>query len=82
MVPLDQKMKLAKSIREALIKVDKDFDTNFSEDTVLKENLLLHLHPLIMRVTYGLTLSDSLVKSVSVQYMNAFFSRYAIYRLS
>ena len=42
MVPLDQKMKLAK------------------------------LHPLIMRVTYGLTLSDSLVKSVSVQYMNAF----------
>ena len=25
-----------------------------------------------MRVTYGLTLSDSLVKSVSVQYMNAF----------
>lgn len=72
MVPLDQKMKLAKSIREALIKVDKDFDTNFSEDTVLKENLLLHLHPLIMRVTYGLTLSDSLVKSVSVQYMNAF----------
>ena len=71
-VPLNQKMKLAKSIREALIKVDRDFDTNFSEDTVLKESLLLHLHPLIMRVTYGLTLSDSLVKSVSVQYMNAF----------
>lgn len=72
MVPLNQKMKLARSIREVLIKVDKDFDTNFSEDTILEESLLLHLHPLIMRVSYGLTLSDSLVKSVSVQYMNAF----------
>ena len=39
MVPFNQKMKLAKSIREALIKVDRDFDTNFSEDTFLKESL-------------------------------------------
>lgn len=71
-VPRQQKLKLAKSIHKALTKVDKDFDTNFSKDTILEESLLLHVHPLIMRVTYGLTLSDSLVKSVSVQYMNAF----------
>ena len=38
----------------------------------LMENLLLHILPLTMRVSFGLTLNDSLIGAVSVQYMNAF----------
>ena len=71
-VPYQQKIEMEKSIKESLRKVDKDYATNFSKDVVLQENLLLHIYPLIMRVSFGLELSDSLVSSISVQYMNAF----------
>ena len=71
-IPFEQKEEMAKSIQESLIKVDRDYATNFSSDVLLQENLLMHLFPLIMRVSFGLELNDSLVGSISVQYMNAF----------
>uniref|UniRef100_UPI00403F6656 BglG family transcription antiterminator n=1 Tax=Candidatus Enterococcus willemsii TaxID=1857215 RepID=UPI00403F6656 len=67
-----QKLELETSIKDVLNKLDQDFATTFSQDESLLDNLLLHIAPLIMRVSYGLTLSDSLVGFVSVQYMSAF----------
>lgn len=71
-IPEKQKNEMSASIESVLAKLDSDFETNFTNDELLKESLLLHLHPLLMRVTYGLTLSDSLIGSISVQHMNAF----------
>jgi len=71
-VPIEQNQEMENLIKEALKKADQDFATSFAEDESLMENLLLHIYPLIMRVSYGLALSDSLIGSISVQYMNAF----------
>lgn len=71
-VPSKQKLELETSIKEVLNKIDQDFATTFSQDESLLDNLLLHIAPLIMRVSYGLTLSDPLVGFVSIQYMSAF----------
>lgn len=71
-VPQEQKLKMETAITKALEKVDLDYDTSFIKDEILIENLLLHIYPLIMRVSFGLSLSDSLIGSISVQYMNSF----------
>lgn len=64
--------KMEKSIYDALLKVDHDYATNFHNNDQLKENLLMHICPLIMRVSFDLELTDPLLKTVSIQYMNVF----------
>lgn len=68
----EQREKLLASIQLAMQAVDDEYATTFAEDEVLKENLLLHIQPLLMRVSSDLSLSNSLVNSISVRYMNAF----------
>lgn len=64
--------KMERSIYEALQKVDNDYATDFHNNDQLKENLLLHICPLIMRVSFDLELKDPLLGTVSIQYMNVF----------
>lgn len=71
-IPEEQKQELRKSINSALEKIDKEYATQFSGDELLKESLLLHVYPLLLRVTFGLELSSSLVGSISAQYTNSF----------
>lgn len=68
----EQKNEMNDDLESVLRKIDQDFATNFAEDKLLIENLMLHVHPLVARVAYGLELADSLVGSVSAQYMNSF----------
>lgn len=69
---LEESQEIKQILKTALNKVDQEFATTFAKDEDLAENLLLHILPLTMRVSFGLTLNDSLIGSVSVQYMNAF----------
>ena len=71
-IPEQQRQKLKKSIHFALEKIDEEYATQFSNDELLNESLLLHVYPLLLRVTFGLELSSSLVGSISAQYTNSF----------
>lgn len=71
-VPEEQRLEMEASINEALEKIDAEYATNYRSDELLREGLLLHVYPLLMRVAFGLELNDSLVGSISAQYMNSF----------
>ncbi len=71
-ISLKESQEIKNSMKTALEEVDQEFATSFAKDESLMENLLLHILPLTMRVSFGLTLNDSLIGAVSVQYMNAF----------
>lgn len=64
--------RMEQSVYDALVKVDLDYATDFHSNDMLKENLLFHICPLLMRVSFGLELQDPLLNTVSVQYMNVF----------
>lgn len=68
----NQKETIGKEIEIILKIIDQEYATKFALDSLLIENMMFHILPLLMRVSYGLTLSDSLVGSISAQYMNAF----------
>jgi lichenan operon transcriptional antiterminator len=63
---------LKDSIIKTLKVMDTEYGTDFSTDNLLIEGLLLHVYPLRLRAASGLELNNSLVGSVSAQYMNAF----------
>lgn len=71
-VPKEQEQDLRASIEQALIKIDQEFLTDFRHDELLKECLLLHVYPLLLRISFGLELNNSLINSISVQYTNSF----------
>ena len=71
-VPKEQEKELKESIEQALVKIDKEFLTDFRQDELLKECLLLHVYPLLLRISFGLELNNSLINSISVQYTNSF----------
>lgn len=64
--------RMEENIYDALVKVDQDYATDFHNNEMLRENLLFHICPLIMRVSFDLELQDPLLNTVSVQYMNVF----------
>jgi|GEM_PF-1726071 len=73
---IDPKMgennELKESIVTTLKAMDSEYATDFAKDNLLIEGLLLHIYPLRLRAASGLELNNSLVNSVSAQYMNAF----------
>lgn len=71
-IPAQQREALKASIYHSLVKIDEEYGTTFEEDELLQESLLLHVYPLLLRATFGLELSSSLVGSISAQYTNAF----------
>ncbi|MBP2097728.1 BglG family transcription antiterminator [Enterococcus rivorum] len=71
-VPKEQEKELKESIEQALVKIDQEFLTDFRHDDLLKECLLLHVYPLLLRISFGLELNNSLINSISVQYTNSF----------
>ena len=60
------------SIQQTLQEMDAEYGTDFAEDSLLVEGLMLHVYPLRLRAASGLELNNSLVSAVSAQYMNAF----------
>lgn len=71
-IPLKQRVELQENIHSTLERIDTEYATSFSEDLLLMENLLLHVYPLLLRATFGLELSNSLITSISAQYTNSF----------
>lgn len=71
-VPKEKELEMMATIDKALIKIDKEYATEFSKDALLQECLLLHVYPLLLRVSFGLELTNSLITSISAQYTNSF----------
>jgi lichenan operon transcriptional antiterminator len=71
-VPVNTKAEMKNKIINTLSKIDSEYHTNYSEDNELAEGLLLHLYPLILRLTCNLELSNALFKTLPAQYTNAF----------
>lgn len=71
-VPEDEKQQLLIHIESALQELDKEFKTNLCEDDNLIQALLLHIYPLLKRISFGLVLCDSIIDLVSMQYANSF----------
>lgn len=71
-VPEVRQVAMKKMIATALARIDQEHGTNYSNDQLLKECLLLHIYPLILRTSFGLELKNSLITSISVQYSNSF----------
>lgn len=71
-IPNAKRSEMMRQIEYALKKVDKEYSTKFNNDPELKNALLLHIYPLLLRITFDFTLNTSLISSVSAQYTNAF----------
>lgn len=71
-VPEDEKQQLLIHIESALQELDKEFKTSLCEDEDLIQALLLHIYPLLKRISFGLVLCDSIIDLVSMQYANSF----------
>lgn len=68
----EKKDRLYQDLKEVLIILDKEFQTNFYQDTDLIESLLLHMYPLLDRLYYNLQLENPLIDEMKLQYMNVF----------
>ncbi|MGY3778680.1 BglG family transcription antiterminator [Isobaculum melis] len=71
-VPKEKELEMKAAIDKALIQIDQEYATAFSKDALLQECLLLHVYPLLLRVSFGLELTNSLITSISAQYTNSF----------
>lgn len=57
---------------KALMTIDSQFLTRFEKDQELRNALLLHIYPLLQRVTFKLELTNPLIDVVSARYANTF----------
>jgi len=64
--------RLYKDLKEILFILDKEFQTNFYQDTNLIESLLLHMYPLLDRLYYNLQLENPLINEMKLKYTNVF----------
>lgn len=71
-VPSIEKEELLRKITYTLKALDVEFYTEFAEDDALKASLLLHMYPLLQRMTFNLQLENPLVDDVSIFYANVF----------
>lgn len=63
---------LYKDLKEVLFTLDKEFQTNFYQNSHLLENLLLHMYPLLNRLYYNLQLENPLIDEMKLKYTNVF----------
>lgn len=70
--PQYTKTKMTDIIQHTLEKIDVEYETEYSKDAQLIDGLLLHIYPLIMRLSFGLELSNSLIHILPAQYTSAF----------
>lgn len=71
-VPSDERRKYLQKIDSILRQLDLEFQTTFSDDGGLEEALLLHMYPLMKRMSFQLKLTNPLVENVSSEYANVF----------
>lgn len=71
-VPINAKAEMKQEIIHTLSQIDTEYHTTYSEDDELAEGLLLHLYPMILRLTCNLELSNALFKTLPAQYTNSF----------
>lgn len=76
-----EKEELLQLIDELLLLIDEEFVTKFSLDDQLKEALLMHMYPLISRMTHHMLLNNPLVDEVSSRYANVFLIALRFYEL-
>ncbi|KRK99603.1 transcription antiterminator [Companilactobacillus futsaii] len=69
-VETNQEQYLQKRIHQALIKVDKSYQTNFKDDEELQSFLLIHVATLFKRLTTNHQLTNPLIDDVYVKYAN------------
>lgn len=69
-VESSQEQLLQRRIRQALIKVDESYQTNFREDEELQNFLLIHVATLFKRLTTNHQLTNPLIDDVYVKYAN------------
>lgn len=70
--PVQTKSEMIRSITEILEKIDAEYDSDYAKDEQLIEGLLLHIYPLIMRLSFGLELNNALIHILPAQYTSAF----------
>ena len=68
--PVQDITKVETIIINILKKMDDEFGTDFSDDKQLKENLILHVFPLLNRVNYNLQLDNPLLNDINQRFMN------------
>lgn len=71
-IPEKHKEKLEHQITNILKSIDEEFITDFENDEILKEALLMHMYPLSMRIAHKIELDNPLVDFVSSRYANVF----------
>lgn len=67
-----EKIELKLKLHESLEKLDQSFLTRFSEDSELKDMLVLHMYPLLKRLYFNLTLSNPLIDDVYYKHSDVF----------
>lgn len=68
----DSQIQLNNLIKKSLDIIDNEFLTDFSNDMMLVEGLMLHLYPMLIRVVYRIELDNPLIEYVSGHYANVF----------
>lgn len=68
----EEKKKLIEQISKVLLDLDCIYLTDFSQDSILKNTLLMHMYPLINRLTHKVNLKNPLVNYVSGRYANVY----------
>lgn len=63
---------LVSQIHDNLKIIDEEFDSEFSEDEIIKEALFMHMYPLLMRISHKMELQNPLIDLVSSRYANVF----------
>ena len=72
MLDEDERGKLNGYVTRMLRQLDEEFMTDFSNDSELKQSLILHLSPLLKRVRYHFTLDNPLIDEIQMKYSNVF----------
>lgn len=72
LIPLDEKEEIEIKIIQSLDIIDKEFMTDFKNDTELLHVLTIHMYPLIHRITHRIELKNPLIKMVSSRYASVF----------
>lgn len=71
-IPARDEYKIREHIQELLTEMDAEFLTDFRYDDILKEALLMHMYPLLTRISHQIKFSNPLIDFVSSRYANVF----------
>lgn len=71
-IPLIELTKITNEIESVLVILDEEFSLEMRHDEELKQALLYHIYPLLIRLSYGFELQNSMIDFISIQYTNSF----------